>query len=223
MPPGLLGTPLASAHPDLPADPAAISQIRSAIDAWAGGPASSSSARRDPARAGVRRPQLHGPRTCRLPSRAGRRAAHFDLRNPAIDPLTVSLDSVTAIATHYTADLRDDDLAPMAAQLARVVDRVLALRGQSRSIWSAHSTAGLVAWLHGAAQPDYGCRRRHAGNAVRRKRAHAALQHRGCRRRAGDGHAASRGRSHAATPRDLASGGHAGWARAATCRLTTQA
>ncbi len=148
-----LGTPLASAHPDLPADPAAISQIRSAIDAWAGGPASS-----HPRAVILLAPGFadRAAWTAYLQAAEPGRpaAAHFDLRNPAIDPLTVSLDSVTAIATHYTADLRDDDIAPMAAQLARVVDRVCALRGQTQVYLVAHSTAGLVAWLHGAAQPD---------------------------------------------------------------------
>ena len=147
------GTLLDTAHPDLPADPAAIAQIQSAIDDWAGGPATSA-----PRAVVLLAPGFadHVIWTDYLQAAEPGRTedAHFDLRAPGIDPLTEPLDSVTALATHYTADLLDDDLGPMAAQLGRVVDRVRDLTGHAQVYLVAHSTAGLAAWVYGAAQPD---------------------------------------------------------------------
>ncbi|MDC3960917.1 alpha/beta fold hydrolase [Polyangium jinanense] len=146
------GTPVPAAHHELPAAPAAIAQIGQAIDGWAGG------SKDVVARAVV---LLSAPFAdheafgaylqVAEPDRP--QGAHFDLRAPSIDPLTVPLSHVTATATHYTADLADGDLGFMAAQLARVVARVRELTGQTQVYLVGHSTAGLVARAYGAVVP----------------------------------------------------------------------
>lgn len=83
-------------------------------------------------------------------------AAHFDLRTPGIDPLTISLNGVTAVADWYTADLADDgrgDAAFMAGQVAHVAER-LAVLHPGPLVIVAHSYAGLVARWFAAAHPD---------------------------------------------------------------------
>jgi large repetitive protein len=73
--------------------------------------------------------------------------AHFELRTPGIDPLTISLDSVTAVADWYTAHLADDgrgDAAFMAGQIAHVAER-LAVLHPGPLVIVAHSYAGLAA------------------------------------------------------------------------------
>ena len=147
------GTPLATAHPDLPADPAAISQIRVGDRRLGGRARLQCAARRDPPRPGVRRLQ------CLDPLPAGCRAGPVGerpLRPP--EPRDRSADGAPRFRDGgrdpYTADLLDGDLAHLAVQLGRVVDRVKALTGRAQVFLVGHSTAGLAAWLYGAAQPD---------------------------------------------------------------------
>lgn len=82
--------------------------------------------------------------------------ANFDLRTPGIDPTTISLDSVTAVADYYTADLADSgssDATFLAAQIAHVADRLAGLHAGPITL-VAHSYAGLAARAFAAAHPD---------------------------------------------------------------------
>ena len=80
-------------------------------------------------------------------------SAHVDLRTPGIDPRTIALDGLTAVADYYTVDLADGDLASGAAQVAHVADR-LAVLHPGPIVVVAHSTAGLVARQFAADHPD---------------------------------------------------------------------
>ncbi|WP_426595718.1 DUF6603 domain-containing protein [Cellulomonas sp. McL0617] len=74
-------------------------------------------------------------------------AAHVDLRTPGIDPRTISLDTLTAVADWYTVDLADNgsgDTAYLADQIAHVADRLAVLHPGALTI-VAHSYAGLAA------------------------------------------------------------------------------
>ena len=82
--------------------------------------------------------------------------AHFNLRTLGIDPRTISLDGVTAVADWYTADLADDrsgDVTFMAAQLAHIAER-LAVLHPGPLVVVAHSYAGLAARRFAADHPD---------------------------------------------------------------------
>ena len=79
--------------------------------------------------------------------------AHFDLRRPGIEPTTISLDDVTAVADYYTVELAPGDIDHGAAQLAHVADRLAALHPGPITV-VAHSTAGLVARAYAAAHAD---------------------------------------------------------------------
>jgi len=140
------GTEIDAAHHRLPSHPDAIGQTLAQVEALvAAGP-------------GPRTVLLIGPAfTDRAawadllasplrqgPTDAG---AHFDLRTPGIDPTTISLDSVAAVADWYTADLADDrtgDVTFMARQLAHVAER-LAVLHPGPLVVVAQSYAGLVA------------------------------------------------------------------------------
>ncbi|MGH8891780.1 MAG: DUF6603 domain-containing protein [Actinomycetes bacterium] len=89
------------------------------------------------------------------PSRQGTTdpGAHFDLRRPGIDPRTISLADVTAVADYYTAHLAAGDIDFGAAQLAHVADR-LAVLHPGPIVVVAHSTAGLVARKFAAEHPS---------------------------------------------------------------------
>ena len=141
------GDVLATPHADQPADPLAIAQIAAQLGEWAD-------------EAGERAVLLVGPAwsTHEIwddllaavdPARDG--AAHFDLRGGQ------PTQAVTAVATHYTADLLDDaggDLDALSAQLSAVVDRVRALTGRERVTVVAHSTAGIAARVLAGARAE---------------------------------------------------------------------
>ena len=79
--------------------------------------------------------------------------ARFGLRTPGIDPATIALDGVTAVADYYTADLADGDAAAQAAQLAHIADRLAQLHPGPITV-VAHSTAGLAARRFAADHQD---------------------------------------------------------------------
>jgi hypothetical protein len=140
------GPPLSSAHDDQPRDPAAIALIAAQLAVWAP--------------AGDRAVLLVGPPwsdhsiwddllAAVEPGRAA--GAHFDLRGGAAPA------AITAVATHYTADLDDDgsgDLASLAAQIGSAADRVVALTGVTSVVLVAHSTAGVAARVLAGDRPD---------------------------------------------------------------------
>ena len=141
------GDPLTSAHHELPRDPAAIAQILGRIDDLAGGAG-------DPRVVLLLGPSFGSAQDwdalLASPARHGvtNGDAHFDLRLPGADPLTLSLDGVTAGADYYTADLADNgsgDLGRLVTQIDRIVSRLLALRGNVPVTLVGHSTAGLAA------------------------------------------------------------------------------
>jgi len=81
---------------------------------------------------------------------------HFNLRQPGVDPLTIALDGVSAVGRVYTADLQDDGAGnhpQLAAQIARVAQRLAQLRPGARLFIVAHSTAGIAARHFVAASP----------------------------------------------------------------------
>jgi hypothetical protein len=146
LPGWIEGPPLSSPHDAQPADPDAIAQLIAQLDAWTD----------DDGRAVL----FVGPRwsdhtiwdTLIAAAEPGRRpGAHFDLRGGG-DPATV-----TAVASHYTADLDDDgsgNVAALAAQITGAADRIAALTGRSRVIVVAHSTPGVAARVAASDRPD---------------------------------------------------------------------
>lgn len=146
------GAPLNVRHGRQPGDAGAIEQILAQVDAWAGGSA------------GARSVLLLGPpfsdhavwdALLASPDRHGATdaGAHFGLRIPGVDPVTIDLGMVTAVADYYTADLAGDDLAALQAQLGRVVERIQQLKPGVSVTLVAHSTAGVVARAFTAASP----------------------------------------------------------------------
>ncbi len=149
------GTTLTAAHSTLPHDPAAITQVLAQVEALSTG-------------GQPRLVVLVGPRfgdhtdwadLLAAPARQGPvvAGAHFDLRRAGIEPTTVSLDDVTAVADYYTADLADDGsgtAGPLVAQLSRIAARLAVLRPGATLTVVAHSTAALAARAFCAAQPD---------------------------------------------------------------------
>lgn len=133
-----------AAHHTLPAQPDAIAEILTQIEALHG--------------AGARTVLLVGPSFADhtvwqplldAPQRQGPTdpGAHFDLRAAGIDPLTISLDDITAVADYYTADLADNGLgdpAYLAGQIAHIADRLDTLH-PGPIVVVAHSYAGLAA------------------------------------------------------------------------------
>jgi uncharacterized protein DUF6603 len=120
------GAPLRCAHADQPRDPAAIAAIRAQLDAWAD-------------EDGGRAVLLLGSSWDDLLAAAepGRpTGAHF-----TADPATV-----TAVATHYTADAGGD--------LGAMVDRIAALTGRPRVVLVAHGTPGVAARAFAAGRPE---------------------------------------------------------------------
>lgn len=146
------GTTVTSAHNMLPRDPAVIAQVLAQIEALSTG-------------GQPRLVLLVGPRfsdhtawadLLAAPARQGSvdAGAHFDLRRAGIDPLTVSLDDVTAVADYYTADLSDTGTAaPLVTQLSRIAARLAVLRPGATLTVVAHSTAALAARAFCAAEP----------------------------------------------------------------------
>jgi hypothetical protein len=149
------GTTLASAHPAQPSDPAAIQQILTQIDTWAGGAGSSRTVLLlGPAFSDhniwqtlLSDANLHGTTNAQ---------ANFNLRVPGLNPSAVDLTGVTANVNYYTADLADDgtgNLASLTAQIGRVVARIQQLTGASQVVLAGHSTAGVAARVFTAANP----------------------------------------------------------------------
>lgn len=138
------GAEVDAAHPELPRHPDAIAAILNQIEALHGagprtvlliGPAFGD--------AGVWADLLAAPAT-QGPTDPN---AHFDLRTAGIDPRTIALDSVTAVADYYTANLADDrrgDVTYLADQISHISDR-LAVLHPGPVIVVAHSYAGLAA------------------------------------------------------------------------------
>jgi hypothetical protein len=148
------GTTLTSPHSDQPSDPQAITQILTQIDSLAGGPGSQ------------RTVLLLGPAFsdhtiwAALLSNAGLHgvtdpAATFNLRQPNVDPTTLSLVSIgNAAWDYYTADLKDDgsgNVTSQVTQIANIVARLQQLRPAAKVTLVAHSTAGIAARLYTSA------------------------------------------------------------------------
>ena len=145
-----IGNPLDSSHLDQPTDPRAINQVERQLDKWTGS-------------AGPGAVVLLGPSFAAPEAWAALMAvldpvrppdAAVDLSVPGIDPLTVSLDDLTAIARCYPVILADADLDGQAAQLNRVVARIADLTGQQRVYLVGHSSGGVVARMYGAIAPE---------------------------------------------------------------------
>jgi Family of unknown function (DUF6603) len=147
------GTALSSAHPDQPADAAAIPQILAQVDAWVApgsprailllGPAFSDH--------GIWSALLTEAETAHAGSTNP--GAFFNLRIPGVAPASIDLRPVVAIADYYTADLQDDgsnDIAGLVAQIGLVVARLNALRPAAPLVLVAHSTAGVAARAYAA-------------------------------------------------------------------------
>ena len=80
----------------------------------------------------------------------------ISLRQPRVDPLRVDLGAVRA-ASHYVVELEDDGSAPLAKvteQLARVIDRIRALKPGCRALLVAHSYLGVVAQQLTSQRPE---------------------------------------------------------------------
>ncbi|HWD78879.1 MAG TPA: hypothetical protein VG497_08355, partial [Kribbella sp.] len=146
------GAEVDAAHSELPRHPDAIAAILNQIETLRGagprtvllvGPAfGDSSIWADLLAA----PALQGPTDPQ---------AHFNLRTAGIDPRTIALDDVTAVADYYTADLADDrrgDVTYLADQLGHIADR-LAVLHPGPVIVVAHSYAGLAARRYAAGNP----------------------------------------------------------------------
>lgn len=74
-------------------------------------------------------------------------AAHFDFRQPGVPPTGVDLTTVTAAGRFYTCDLADDGSGDRSSQVLQVtlaLQRVLALHAAPVAV-VAHSTSALVA------------------------------------------------------------------------------
>ena len=148
------GTTLTSPHSDQPSDPQAISQILTQIDSLAGG----SSGQRTVLLLGpafsdhsiwttlLSNSSLHGVTDP---------TATFNLRQPNIDPTTISLSSIgNAAWDYYTADLNDDgsgNVTSQTTQIANIVTRLQQLRPGAKITLVAHSTAGITARLYTSA------------------------------------------------------------------------
>ena len=149
------GDPIANAHPNLPGDPGAITQLLAQIDSFVDG-------------THPRLVLLLGPSfldrhawdaLLASPSLTGTvdPNANFNLRTPGIDPATVSLNDVTAVADYYTAELADDnsgDVTRIANQIDNIAQRLAVLQPGRSITLVAHSTAGLAARAYAAAHQD---------------------------------------------------------------------
>lgn len=152
--------PIESEHWALPAQAAAIDLVGAKVDEWAGGAAAprvvlllAPAYAQQVAAADVWTPLLASPNTRGVKDAAAR----FALADPSIpDPLTYPLETVTAAADWYVAELPGDDLPdwPQHAQLiGRIVDRLNVLRPGVSVTLVAHSTAGIAAREYAVANP----------------------------------------------------------------------
>jgi large repetitive protein len=147
------GTALTSPHHLQPSDPAAITQVLTQIDTWAGGAA-------QPRTVLLLGPPFsdHTTWNTLLANAAlhGTSGQNFDLREANVDPTTIDLSKqVTQVVDYFTADLQDDgagNIASQSAQIANIVTRIQQLRAGS-VILVAHSTAGVAARSYMAATP----------------------------------------------------------------------
>lgn len=148
-------TATTSAHHHLPQDPAAISQILTQIDTWAGGATSARTVLLLSPNFGspvdwqslLTNPNVHGTSD---PS------ATFNVNVSGADPTTIDLSQVTASVDYYTATLMDDgsgNFDSLQKQIGHIVDRINAIRGNNPITLVAHSTAGLAARAYTAANP----------------------------------------------------------------------
>lgn len=149
------GTAFQSAHHRQPSHASAVAQIRAQIDTWQpGGPKAvlllgPSFASRDSWNALLAAAEAANPGSTSV-------NAHFNLRVPGADPLTISLSSTTAIADYYTADLQDTgigDIPGLTAQISRLANRIAELRSGVPLIIVAHSTSGVAARAFTASNP----------------------------------------------------------------------
>jgi large repetitive protein len=150
----LSGTAITAPHHLQPGDPSACSQILSQIDSWTG-------------QGGQRAVLLLGPafsdHTAWVSLLAQIETAHpgttntsanFDLRVPDVDPASIDLRGITAVADFYTADLQSDgsgNTVSLVAQIGLVVAQISILRPGAKLMIVAHSTAGIAARLYVAA------------------------------------------------------------------------
>lgn len=138
------GSTLQSAHTQQPSDPAAIAQINAQIAAW---------------NPGAKVAILLGPAFSdhtvwnQLLSAVAVKP-NFNLRVPGMDPAAIDLMDIADAADFYTADLEENGLAGVTAQVARVVARVGQLRPGVKVTLVAHSTAGIAARNFAAANPS---------------------------------------------------------------------
>ena len=149
------GDPIANSHANLPGDPSAITQILTRVDALVDadhprlvlllGPGFLDRHAWDallasPARTGIVSPD-----------------ANFNLRTTGIDPATISLNDVSAVADYYTAELADDnsgDISRLAGQIDNIAQRLAVLQPGRTITLVAHSTTGLAARAYTNAHPD---------------------------------------------------------------------
>jgi hypothetical protein len=149
------GVSIPNAHPNLPGDPGAITQLLAQIDSFVDG-------------SHPRLVLLLGPNfldrhawdaLLASPSLTGTvdPNANFNLRTSGINPATVSLNDVTAVADYYTAELADDnsgDVTRIANQIDNIAQRLAVLQPGRSITLVAHSTAGLGARAYAAAHQD---------------------------------------------------------------------
>jgi hypothetical protein len=148
------GTPaITSAHPSLPQNPAAITQILSQIDAWAGGAGGARTVL-------LLNPNFGGPADWQgLLSNANlhgttNASATFNLNISGANPETLDLSGVSVSVNYYTATLQDDgtgNVASLQNQIGHIVDRLNEIRGNVPVTIVAHSTAGIPARTYTAA------------------------------------------------------------------------
>ncbi|MEO7040098.1 MAG: hypothetical protein ABI446_12540, partial [Gemmatimonadaceae bacterium] len=148
------GTPLGVAHSAQPSDPSAITQILAAANGWAASGTSRAILLLGPAFSDhtiwsallAQAESVHAGTTSA--------AATFDLRIANVDPASIDLRPVTAVADFYTADLQDNgsnDVAGLVAQIGLVVSRIAELKPDAAIVLVAHSTAGIAARAFAAA------------------------------------------------------------------------
>jgi len=152
--------PIEAEHWSLPSQAAAINLAGAKVDEWAGGVAGARVVLLlAPGYAGklagadVWAPLLASPAANGVKNAAAR----FALADPSIpDPLTYPLETVSAVADWYVAELPDDELPDWSRQaqiIGRIVDRLNVLRPGVNVTLLAHSTAGIAAREYAVANP----------------------------------------------------------------------
>jgi hypothetical protein len=149
------GNPVANTHEKLPSDPSAIQQVLAQIDSFVDGThprlvllLGPSFLDRHAWDALLASPVLTGVTNA---------SANFNLRTPGVDPATVTLSTVSAIADYYTAELADDnsgDITRLRGQIENIANRLAVLQPGKAITLVAHSTAGLAARAYASAHPE---------------------------------------------------------------------